>query len=105
MTIPTPFRILVMTGESPDQFRNLRKEKVHDHDTHHCFIKLLRSLSVPSALLQQGQFGVREYSDKTMAQMNFISGSWIITGRLSGELRAGGLFACQQGSLQKIVPL
>ena len=36
--------------------------------------------------------------------MNFISGSWII-GRLSGELRAGGLFACQQGSLQINTPL
>ena len=42
-----------MAGENPYiTLRNLRKEKDYDYDTQHCFIELIRSVSVPSALRQ-----------------------------------------------------
>ena len=71
------------------------KEKDQGNDMLHCFGEFIRSLSVPSAPLQQGPFSVREYSDQTTAFMMLPAKIYQKEGRLYGELRAGGLFACQ----------
>ena len=68
------------------------KGKVREDEVHPCFIKFIRSLSVPSALWQQGQFGVWENSGKTRASVIFMLRTIDHKPSVWGDLHAGGFY-------------
>ena len=71
------------------------KGKVREDEVHQCFIKFIRSLSVPSALWQQGQFGVWENSGKTRASLIFMLRTIDHKPSVWGDFHAGG-FLCHR---------
>ena len=68
------------------------KGKVREDEVHQCFIKFIRSLSVPSALWQQGQFGVWENSGKARASMIFMLRTIDHKPSVWGDFHAGGFY-------------
>lgn len=81
------------------------KGKVREDEVHPCFIKFIRSLSVPSALWQQGQFGMWENSGKTRAYLIFMLRTIDHKPSVWGDFHAGGFYfgqrALPQGHLTR----
>jgi hypothetical protein len=73
------------------------KGKVREDEVHPCFIKFIRSLSVPSALWQQGQFGVWENSGKTRASVIFMLRTIDHKPSVWGDFHAGGFLCHNMG--------